>query len=149
MKLNSIINRCIIALVIIVMLFVTFWLMNHRGYKIETGGQYEITRPVYLVGVYKSLNNRQISRETALGYLEVKHSYKKSTVAFQEKVPTGTIMTIVGPAPKVWHLFFLPDRYFIKLKPDLSRELDIIIELSRGMEGPLEGFNPEIFARLE
>lgn len=128
---------------------ILFWHLNYAIDRIELGDQYKIIKPVYLVGVYKDLNNRQISNETALGYLEAKHSYKKSTVAFQEKVPAGTMMTIIAPAPKVWHLFFLPDRYFIKLKPDLSRGLDIIIELNRGMEGNLDGLNAGIFKRLQ
>ncbi len=81
--------------------------------------------------------------------LEAKHSYKKATVAFQDEVSVGTIMTIIAPAPRIWHLFFLPDRYFIKLKPDLSRGLDIIIELNRGMEGDLNGLNAEIFNRIQ
>ncbi len=126
---------------------ILFCRLNYAGGKIESGSQYKIISPAYLVGVYNSLNNRLISEETARGYLEAKYSYKKATVAFQNEVPTGTIMTIIGPAPKVWHLFFLPDRYFVKLKPDLSRGLDVIIELNRGMEGDLDGLNPEIFSR--
>nr|WP_319495068.1 hypothetical protein [uncultured Desulfobacter sp.] len=128
---------------------ILFCRLNYTGDKIEPGDQFIIINPVYLVGVYKNLNNRQLSNKTALGYLEAKHSYKKATVAFQDEVSVGTIMTIIAPAPRIWHLFFLPDRYFIKLKPDLSRGLDIIIELNRGMEGDLDGLNAEIFNRIQ
>ena len=69
-------------------------------------------------------------------------------VAFQRKVPVGTIMTITGSAPKVWHLPFLADRYFVRLEPDLSRGLDVILELNSGIDGSLDGMNPAIFSRL-
>jgi hypothetical protein len=70
-------------------------------------------------------------------------------VAFQYEVPAGTIMTIVGSAPKVWSLPFFADRYFVQLDPDLSRGLDVILELNRGIEGNLDGLNPELFGRQE
>ena len=40
------------------------------------------------------------------------------------------------------------NRYFVRLDPDLSRGLDIILELNRGIEGSLDGLNPELFERL-
>lgn len=73
--------------------------------------------------------------------------YEKASVAFQCEVPTGTIMTIIGPAPKVWHLPFLANRYFVRLDPDLSRGLDVVLELNRGIDGSLDGLNPELFSR--
>ena len=68
-------------------------------------------------------------------------------VAFQCEVPVGTIMTIIGPAPKAWHLPFLANRYFVRLDPDLSRGLDVVLELNRGIEGSLDWLNPELFNR--
>jgi len=56
-------------------------------------------------------------------------------------------MTIVGPAPKVWHLPFFSSRYFVRLDPDPSLGLDVILELNRGIEGNLDGLNPELFDR--
>lgn len=99
------------------------------------------------MAVYDSLNNRQVSRETARAYLHSMRYYEKASVAFQCEVPAGTVMTIIGPAPKVWHLPFLADRYFVRLDPDLSRGLDVILELNRGIEGSLDGLNPELFSR--
>jgi len=104
---------------------------------------------VYLVAVYDSLNNRQLSKDTARAYLEAVQLAKRSYQAFQCEVPAGTIMTIIGPAPKVWRIPFFADRYFIQLKPDLSRGLEIVLELSRGIEGDLDGLNPELFSRYE
>jgi hypothetical protein len=99
------------------------------------------------MAVYDSLNNRQLSRETARAYLHSKHYYNKSDVAFQSEVPAGTVMTIISPIPKVWHLPFFANRYLIKLDPDPSRGLDVVLELNRGLEGNLDGLNPEIFSR--
>jgi hypothetical protein len=99
------------------------------------------------MGVYDSLNNRQVSKETARAYLESIQTYKKAEVAFQCEVPVGTIMTIIGPTPKVWHLPFFANRFFVRLDPDLSRGLDVVLELNRGIEGSLDGLNPELFSR--
>jgi hypothetical protein len=69
-------------------------------------------------------------------------------VAFQRIVPVGTIMTTIGPAPKRAPLPFFANRYFVLLDPtDLPSELDIILELNRGIEGSLDGLNPELFIR--
>jgi hypothetical protein len=74
----------------------------------QTGSRYEIIRPLYLMAVYDDLDNRKFSRETARAYLHSMRYYEKSYVAFQFEVPIGTAMTVIGPAPKVWHLPFLP-----------------------------------------
>ncbi len=44
--------------------------------------------------------------------------------------------------------FFIANQYFIQLDPDLSRGLDVELELNRGIEGSLDGLNPELFERL-
>lgn len=119
----------------------------HAGELIKTGNQYKIIKPVYLYAQYNNLNEREISKEKATAYLHSKEYANKSTVAFQNQVPIGTIMTIVGSAPKVWHISFFANRYFVALEPDLSRGLEIIIELSRGIEGNLDGLNPELFQK--
>lgn len=115
----------------------------------QPGKRYKIIKPIYLTATYESLNNRKISKETARAYLESKQYAKTSWVAFQCEVPAGTIMTIIGPAPKVWHLPFFAGRYFIRLEPDLSRGLDVILELNRGIEGDMDGLNSELFRPLE
>jgi hypothetical protein len=121
--------------------------LSYASEQQQPGNQYKIVRPVYLMAVYKSLNNRQISKEAARAYLHAEEYYNKAEVAFQCEVPVGTIMTIIGPAPKVWHLPFFANRYFVRLDPDLSRGLDIVLELNRGIEGSLDGLNPELFSR--
>ena len=123
--------------------------LSYANEKLQPGGQYEIVSPVYLVAVYNNLNNRQLSRDTACAYLEAVQLAKRSYQAFQCEVPAGTIMTIIGSAPKVWHLPFFADRYFVQLEPDLSRGIDIILELNRGIEGDIDGLNPELFSRIE
>jgi hypothetical protein len=100
------------------------------------------------MGVYNSLNNRKISKTTARAYLHSTRYYEKSQVAFQNEVPTGTIMTIIEPAPRVWHLPFLANRYVVHLEPDFSNGLEVLLELNRGMDGDLDGLNSELFERL-
>lgn len=139
--------RVNIALTLFVIICATFCGLSYASEGLQPGSQYKIVRPVYLMAAYNSLNNRQISRETARAYLELEQNAKMSWVAFQCEVPVGTIMTIIGPAPKVWHLPFFANRYFVRLAPDLSRGLDVVLELNRGIEGSLDGLNPELFSR--
>jgi hypothetical protein len=115
--------------------------------EMQPGNRYKIVRPLYLMAVYDSLNNKHLSRESARAYLHSRQYYKKSFVAFQCEVPVGTMITITGAAPKVWYLPFSANGYFVRLDPDLSRGLDVIVELNRGIEGSLDGLNPEIFNR--
>lgn len=123
------------------------WSLSYANEDPQPGSRYKIVRPVYLMAVYDSLNNRKLSRETARAYLESKRYNKKSWVAFQSEIPAGTIVTIIGPAPKVWRVPIFANRYFVRLEPDPSRGLDVILELNRGIEGSLDGLNPELFAR--
>jgi len=118
--------------------------------ELRPGNRYKIIRPVYLVAWYYSLNNRQISKETARAYLNAERYADRVWHAFRSEVPVGTIMTIIGPAPKVRYFLFFSsktERYFVRLDPDLSRGLDVILELNRGIEGSLDGLNPELFSR--
>ena len=145
-KLNYSIVRVTIAFTLFTVLSATFFCPSWAE-DMELGNRYKIVRPVYLAAEYYSLNNRQVSKGTARAYLESKQYYKKSWVAFQCEVPPGTVMTIIGPAPKVWPLPFFAKRYFVRLDPDPSRGLDVILELNRGMKGGLDGLNPELFSR--
>ncbi len=110
--------------------------------------RYEIIRPLYLMATYDDLNNRKLSRETARAHLHSMQYYEKSFVAFQTEIPIGTTMTVIGPVPKVWHLPFFANRYAVRLDPDLSRGLDVILELNRGIEGDMDGLNSELFRPL-
>ena len=121
--------------------------ISYASEQPQPGNRYMVTKPVYLMAVYDSLNNRQVSRKTARAYLHSIRYYEKASVAFQCEVPVGTIMTIIGPVPKVWYLLFSADQYFVRLDPDLSRGLDVILQLDRGVEGSLDGLNPELFSR--
>ena len=111
--------------------------------ELQPGNRYKIVGPLYLTGIYRNLNNRQLS----LVHLSPVQS-SGPEVAFERKVPAGTIMTIIGPAPKRIPLPFFANRYFVRLEPtDLPSELDVILELYRGIEGSLDGLNPELFGR--
>ncbi len=148
-KLNLIILRIIITLVIFTGIDSTFCGLNYASDRLQPKIQYRIIRPVYLMAVYNNPNNQQLNKNMARAYLVAKQHNKEAEVAFQCKVSEGTIMTIIGPAPKSLPFFFVADQYFVQLKPDISRGLDIILVLNRGIEGDLNGLNPEIFTRLE
>jgi len=142
--------RITMAISLFTVLGVTSLISCHSCYandKLHTGSRYKIVKPLYLVAVYDSLNNRHLGVDTARAYLEAVQLAKRSYQAFQCEVPAGTIMTIIGPAPKVWHIPFFADRYFVQLEPDVSRGLEVILELSRGIEGGVDGLNPEFFSR--
>lgn len=111
--------------------------------------RYQLARPMYLMGVYDSLNNRVVSRETARAFLDARRYYRKSSVAFLVEVPVGTVMTIVRPLPRTWHVPLLVNRYLVRLDPDPSRGLEVVLDLDRGVEGTLDGLNPEIFRPLQ
>ena len=141
--------RASISVILLFFISITFYELSHASERLKPDNRYEVVQPVYLMAVYDSLNNKKISGETARAYLHTQRYYKKASVAFQCEVPAGTVMIIIGPAPKVWYLPFFADRYFIHLEPDLSRGLDVILELDRGVEGDLDGLNPEFFSRDE
>jgi hypothetical protein len=139
--------RASIAFTLFAVIGAIFCGLSYASEQPRPGNQYKIIMPIYLVAAYDSLNNRQVSRETARAYLHSREIAKRSWMAFQREIPVGTIMTIIGPAPKVWHLPFLANRYFVRLDPDLSSGLDVILELNRRFEGSLDGLNPDIFSR--
>jgi len=140
--------RAGIALTLFTVISVIFCGLSYAGEEPQVKNRYKIVKTIYLMATYNSLNNRQLSRETACAYLHAEEYANKSEVAFQCGVPVGTIMTIIGPVPEIW-LPFVAKRYFVQLDPDLSRGLDVILALNRGIEGNLDGLNPELFGRLE
>ena len=149
MRTNSL-NYSIIGTIIVIMLFTVsspiFCGISFAGGQLQAGNKYKIVGPVYLSGIYMKLNNRQLSKQATVGSLTAVQ-FSGPEVGLQRKVPIGTIMTIIGPAPKRFPLFFLADQYYIKLDPDLLRGIDIEIELNRGIDGNLDGLNPELFSR--
>lgn len=145
-KLYYVIVRATIAFVLFTVSSTIFCDLSYAGEHQQPENRYKIIGPVYLSGVYRNLNNRQLNRQMAVGSLTAVR-FSGPEVAFQCIVPVGTTMTIIGPAPKVWHLPFFANRYFVRLDPDLSRGLDVVLELDRGIEGSLDGLNPELFDR--
>lgn len=136
----------LITFVILTVIGTILYELSYASEQLQSGKQYKIIGPVYVSGIYMDLNNRQINKQMARGSLTAVR-FSGPEVAFQNEVPAGTIMTIIGPAPKVWYLPFLAKQYFVRLDPDLSRGLDVELELNRGIEGDLDGLNPELFSR--
>jgi hypothetical protein len=137
------------AIALLPFIMISIYALTYASEPLRPGSRYKIVRPVFLIAAYKNLNNRQVSKETVRAYLSSKPNAKRAWMAFQCEVPAGTIMTIISSAPKVWYLPFSADRYFVRLDPDLSRGIDVELELDRGIEGSLDGLNPELFSRPE
>ena len=148
-KLDYVLVRASTALTLFAVISAIFCGSSYASEEPQAGNRYKIVGPVYLAGVYRNLNNRQLNRQLAVGSLTAVQSTGPE-VAFQRKVPIGTIMTIIGPAPKRARLLWFANanRYFVRLDPastDLPSEIDIHLELYRGIEGSLDGLNPELF----
>lgn len=138
--------RASAALALIATICIIFCGLTYASQGLQAGSRYKIIGPMYLSGIYNHLNNRQLNKGSAVGSLTAVQ-FSGPEVGFQCKVPVGTIMTIIGPAPKRLPLFFYADRYFVRIEPDRSRGLDIVLELNRGVEGNLDGLNLELFER--
>ena len=112
----------------------------------KPGNKYKIIKPIYIY----------VDKLAKYAYL-LTFKYSNRYVAFRTEVSTGTIMTIIGPAPRAWYLRLLYPKtkeFYVRLDPDLSRGLDITLELTDysgfiGFKGNLDGLNPEIFRRLQ
>lgn len=146
-KLNGAMVRASIAFTLFAVIGAIFCSPSYAE-ELQPGNRYKIVGPVYLAGIYLDLDKRQLKRGLAVEDLTAVQ-FKGPEVAFQRRVPVGTIMTIIGPAPKrVAWLPFLANRYFVQLDPkDPPSELDVIIQLNRGIEGNLDGLNPDLFSR--
>ena len=151
MQINKpyILLRTAIALLPLIMISIYALTYASEPLRPGPGSRYKIVRPIFLIAAYNSLNNRQVGKETARAYLSSKPNAKRAWMAFQCEVPASTIMTIISSVPKVWYLPFSADRYLVRLDPDLSRGLDVELELNRGIEGSLDGLNPELFSQME
>jgi hypothetical protein len=146
--LNYAIVRAAIAFTLFTMSSTMFCCLIYASEQPQPGNRYKIVGPVYLSGVYRNLNNRQLNRQMAVASLTAVQ-FSGPEVAFQRLVPVGTIITIIGPAPKRVSLPFFANRYFVRLDPaEPSSELDVILELNRGIEGNLDGLNPKLFNLL-
>jgi len=132
-------NSAVAFLAGTIILFVTSCSANSSGEELKIGAQYEVISPIFLQGVYNSLNNRKLSPETARAYINTTRQYKRTEVAFQVEVPVGTIMTVVRSLESAWHIPYLVNQYIVKLTPDPSRGLDVVLSLDRGLAGDLDG----------
>ena len=138
-----------IPFTLLIVFLVNFCGLAHASDELQIGVQYKIVKPVYLMGVFNSLNNRKLSSATARAYLHSTKYYEKSEVAFQYEVPVGTVITFIGSVQKVWYLPFSVNQYLVRLDPDLSSGLDVVLKLNRGLEGSLDGLNPGLFTRVK
>lgn len=116
--------------------------------QLQPGTSYKIVRPVYLMAVYESVAEKAAEKGAALAYLQPERYAKTRWVAFQCKVPAGTVMRVVGPAPPARDLWHRYDAYYVHLQPDPSRQIDVIVQLFRGFADASGGLSPEFFERM-
>lgn len=121
---------------------------NNKYGTPQAGERYELIAPIYIVGAYDSLNNKVVSRETAKANLNPIRYADRNYHAFHEQIPAGTVMTILSVEPDTLHFPYWVTKRIVGLTPDPSRGLDVILTLDRGMEGNLDGLNPELFRKL-
>jgi hypothetical protein len=116
--------------------------------QLQPGTSYKIVRAVYLMAVYESMDEKLAEKGAVRAYLQPERYAKTRWVAFQCEVPTGTIMTIIGPAPPAKDLWNRYDSYYVRLEPDPSRQLDVIVQLFRGFADTSGGLSTEFFERV-
>jgi hypothetical protein len=126
-----------------------FWNPVHATENLQQGNQYRIIGPVYVRAIYRDIRNTQLNRESAWGILSAVRVSGRE-VALQRPVQMGTIMTILGSAPKHYVLFEgYPSRYYVQLDTvGLPGGLDVILQLNRGVEGDMDGLNSRLFSRV-
>ena len=113
--------------------------------KLSPSTIYKIVHPVYLMAVYESLDDKRDKKEPARAYLQPERYAKTRWVAFQCEVPIGTIMTVIGPAPPAKDLWNRYDAYYVHLRPDPSRHLEMIVQLFRGFADTSGGLSRKFF----
>ena len=113
------------------------------------GKKYKLIKPIYIMGEYKDIGNKMISKETARAFLKTVKLAKRNFTAFQAEVPTGTVITIVKQTNKPWYLYFNSDYYLVTLDPDISRGIEVELPLDNSFKGSLDGLNSEIFQNMD
>ncbi len=144
---HSMFIRTSILSVLLAAIFSVSSCASHPNRVLNSGEQFKVVGPVYLSAIYLNLNKPKLTKKLATGGLTAVR-FSGPEVAFQHRVPVGTMMTILSPAPKAFRLDnpFFPDRYFIRLdRVNFPRELDITIELNGGIAGGDAGLNRELF----
>lgn len=121
----------------ILYIFLTIILLhceNANANDFKIGKKYKTIKTLFIEGVYNNSSNTKLSKESASAFISQNKHYKKSNIAFQNEIPTGTIITIIGRVPKPWYSYFNSDRYFVKLEPDLSQGLEVILSVDSLLE---------------
>lgn len=139
--------RVSVAFIIFTVIGTIFCGSTYASEELQPGSRYKIIKTLYLAISYNSADDKRVSKETARAYLELMKVGKTRWIAFQVEVPAGTVMTIIGQEQRAWYLFFAPTHYFVRLDPDPSHGLDIMLNPDLGFEGTLDGLNPELFSR--
>ena len=108
------------------------------------GQKYEIVGELYAHRVADDLNSRVMS---IIDLVPLR--LRGPEIISCQLVPTGSILTIVGKAPKRLFAFLYTDRYIVRVDTlDAPAGISTVIDLSRGIEGKSTALNPLIFKPL-
>lgn len=109
-----------------------------------TGQKYQIVGQLYAHNVSDDLKSRTVSTVTL-----VPLRLTGPEIISRKLVPKGSVLTIVGKAPKKAFAFLYPDRYIVSINTvDAPTGVPVVIDLSRGIEGKSTVLNPQIFQLL-
>lgn len=132
-------------------LTILFFFLRNTTYAgdLMVGKKYQLIKPIYIMGEYRDIGNKTISKETARAFLNSVKLARRNFTAFQAEVPVGTVIAIVKLMPKPWYLYFNSDYYLVTLDPDISRGIEVELPLDGSFKGSLDGLNPDIFKSMD
>lgn len=112
--------------------------------ELRAGQRCEVVGPLYAHGVTDDLGSKKISLVSV-----VPLRLSGPEIVFRRVVPIGSLLTIVGEAPRKPLQFLYPARYIAQISElDAPAGVPVVIDLSRGIEGKPNMLNPEIFRPL-
>jgi hypothetical protein len=116
--------------------------------QLLTGENYKIVRPVDLMAVHESMDDKSAGKKPKRAYLNPQRYAMTRWVAYQCEVPVGAVITIVRPAPPARDLWRRYPAYYVKLVPNPPGQQEVIVQLFLGFRDESGRLNPEFFQRV-
>lgn len=112
---------------------------------LQSGQKFEIVGELYAHNVITDLDSGKVSIISV-----VPLQLRGSEIFSRQRVPIGSILTIVEKSPKKKFFAFLyPDEYVVRINTiDAPAGIPVVIEIFRGIEGKSTPLNPLIFKPL-
>lgn len=113
-------------------------------HDLRIGQKYEIVGTLYAHSVSDDLQARKVS---FISLVPLRLSGPE--ILSRQRVPMGSVLTIIARAPKKTFAFLYPDRYVVRVDTiNAPVGTPVVIGLSRGIEGKSTALNPLIFKPL-